>query len=84
MHHETLLRQLWQLQADEGLSTNALAREIGVSQSYLSRLQTGQRGKRPGLAFQRKVVSRFPSLGLLLPDDLRIGRVSITDGREGA
>lgn len=67
---ENLLNRLWEIQDERKWSNSALAREIGVAQSTISRLRRrqpeGGRGTRLTLSFTQKVLRRFPELSIFL------------------
>ncbi len=69
---EAFLARLWELQAEQGLSGSALARDLGVSPGYISRMKRGARGHRLSLNFAHRATQRFPELALFLTSDLPI------------
>lgn len=66
------LARLWELQAEHGLTGAALARELGISEPYLSRLKRGIRGQRLSVNFVHRAVQRFPELAFFLTSGLPI------------
>jgi transcriptional regulator with XRE-family HTH domain len=65
--HTTFLARLWELQAEAGLSDSALAEQLGVSQSYVSRLRSGDRGQRLTINIVGRAVHVFRELASFLP-----------------
>jgi transcriptional regulator with XRE-family HTH domain len=65
--HTTFLERLWELQAEAGLSDSELARRLGVQQSYVSRLRSGDRGQRLTINIVGRAVRVFPRLSSFLP-----------------
>lgn len=64
------LRRLWELQAERGLRNADLARALGISASYVSRLKSRPRVMRLGYAIALAAVREFPELGIFLRSDL--------------
>jgi transcriptional regulator with XRE-family HTH domain len=67
------LDRLWEIQGQRSLSDAALARRIGISQSYLIRIRNGERNKRPGGRVVLAILREFPELTPFLGTDLQIG-----------
>ncbi len=63
-----MLTRLAEIQEAQGWSTSRLAREIGISPSYLGRLKRGERGDHLRLDTAMKMVARFPELAVFLTD----------------
>lgn len=64
------LTELWRLQEQRGLTDAEMARLLGISHPYLSRLKTGERKPR-SLAIALSMVREFPELAPFLSSDLR-------------
>lgn len=67
------LRELWELQGKRGINDAALARLLGISHPYLSRLKGGER-KGLGLRVALAIVREFPELTPFLSTDLPISQ----------
>lgn len=78
-----LLTRLWQRQAEMGLTNAALATEIGVSESYVSYLRRGLRGRKLGADVYLRVLRRFPDLGFALPAVVPTGNATMTESKTG-
>ncbi len=78
-----LLTRLWQRQAEMGLTNAALATEIGVSESYVSYLRRGLRGRKLGADVYLRVLRRFPDLDLSLPAVAPTGNATMTESKGG-
>lgn len=85
---QTVLRRLWELQADAGLSDSALARRIGVDQSNVSRAKHGADNpdRSVSVKFLLGACDTFPELVFLLFPDLhaRTGTMHRCTEQEGA
>lgn len=78
------LTKLWELQAEAGLSDAALAREMGVSHSHVSRAKHDPT-RTFGVKFLLGACDRFPDLALFLFHNMPIGTGNMTVGTdEGA
>jgi DNA-binding transcriptional regulator LsrR (DeoR family) len=64
------LARLWQLQAEHGIGNAELARRLGISPSYVRRLQTRANIRRLGYAIALAAAREFPELALFLRVDL--------------
>lgn len=79
------LDRLWEIQGQRGFTNVTLARMIGVSQSYLSRLKTGKRA-RVSLEVVYTAACRFPELAVFLtPAELTASDEDVPsrNGRKG-
>lgn len=65
---------LWGLQAEAGMSNAELARHLGVTQSFLSRLRSGDRGKDKAIRLDLalRAAALFPELALFLSEIIPI------------
>lgn len=61
------LARLWECQGRAAWNDAELARRLGLSQSYISRLKRKDRGSALSLNFARRAIAVFPDLGCLLP-----------------
>lgn len=64
---QDFLARLWELQAAAKLSNVALARRLGVSPGYISRLRTGNRpAEGISLSLALRAAEQFPDLRVFL------------------
>jgi transcriptional regulator with XRE-family HTH domain len=58
--------RLWEIQEQCGFNNVTLARKLGISQSHLSRIKSGERNKKPSMQFLLSAVREFPDLAVFL------------------
>ena len=80
---KAVLGRLWAIQAERELNNSELAARLGVAQSTISRLRSGQLGL--SLELTLKACETFPELRSLLSSDVRerIDVVPVVTEQEG-
>ncbi len=73
------LAKLWEMQAEAGLSDAALARDMGVSHSHVSRAKHDPT-RVFGVKFLLGACDRFPELAFFLSRDIPDGIGTMTNG----
>ena len=75
---QAILRRLWELQADAGLSDAALARRLGVAQSNISRAKRCL-NQSVSVKFLLGACSAFPALAFVVFPELQINTDNVHD-----
>jgi hypothetical protein len=78
------LTRLWELQDAADINNSELARQVGVSPSYITRLKDGTRGRQLSLRVALRMVEKFPDLAIFLSTDSPTIKIPETEGAEGS